>query len=87
MSSDILSRPVDISQFGLIYAGAQKNLGPAGLTLVIIRENLLGKPLANTPTLFDYQIHAKNDSMYNTPPTYAMYITGLVLKWLKQKGD
>jgi len=86
MSSDILSRPVDISQFGLIYAGAQKNLGPAGLTLVIIREDLLGKPLANTPTLFDYHIHAKNNSMYNTPPTYAMYITGLVLKWLKQKG-
>lgn len=86
MSSDILSRPVNVSQFGLIYAGAQKNLGPAGLTIVIVLEDLLGKSLANTPTLFDYQIHAKNDSMYNTPPTYAMYITGLVLQWLKQKG-
>ena len=70
----------------MIYAGAQKNLGPAGLTIVIVLEDLLGKSLANTPTLFDYQIHAKNDSMYNTPPTYAMYITGLVLQWLKQKG-
>lgn len=86
MSSDILSRSINVSQFGLIYAGAQKNLGPAGLTIVIILEDLLGRPLANTPTLFDYQIHAKNDSMYNTPPTYAMYITGLVLQWLKQRG-
>jgi phosphoserine aminotransferase len=86
MSSDILSRPLDIKRFGLIYAGAQKILGPAGLTLVIVREDLLGKPLPGTPTLYDYQIHANNDSMYNTPPTYAMYITGLVLAWLKQKG-
>ncbi|WP_297326052.1 3-phosphoserine/phosphohydroxythreonine transaminase [Nitrosomonas sp.] len=86
MSSDILSRPLDVTRFGLIYAGAQKNLGPAGLTLVIIREDLLGMPLAGTPTLYDYQIHAQNDSMYNTPPTYAMYITGLVFDWLKQKG-
>ncbi len=86
MSSDILSRPLDITRFGLIYAGAQKNLGPAGLTLVIIREDLMGMPLAGTPTLYDYQIHARNDSMYNTPPTYAMYITGLVFDWLKQKG-
>ncbi len=86
MSSNILSRPLDVTRFGLIYAGAQKNLGPAGLTLVIVREDLLGMPLAGTPTLYDYQIHANNDSMYNTPPTYAMYITGLVFAWLKQKG-
>jgi len=86
MSSDILSRPLDVTRFGLIYAGAQKNLGPAGLTLVIVREDLLGKPLPGTPTLYDYQIHAQNDSMYNTPPTYAMYITGLVFAWLKKQG-
>lgn len=86
MSSDILSRPLDITRFGLIYAGAQKNLGPAGLTLVVVREDLLGQPLTGTPTLYDYQIHAQNDSMYNTPPTYAMYITGLVFAWLKNKG-
>lgn len=86
MSSDILSRPLDITRFGLVYAGAQKNLGPAGLTLVIIRQDLLEKPLPGTPTLYDYQIHANNDSMYNTPPTYAMYIMGLVLAWLKRIG-
>jgi phosphoserine aminotransferase len=86
MSSDILSRPLDVTRYGLIYAGAQKNLGPAGLTLVIVREDLLGQPLPGTPTLYDYQIHAKNDSMYNTPPTYAMYITGLVFTWLKKQG-
>ncbi|MGZ0020396.1 3-phosphoserine/phosphohydroxythreonine transaminase [Nitrosomonas sp. wSCUT-2] len=86
MSSDILSRPFDVTRYGLIYAGAQKNLGPAGLTLVIVRDDLLGKPLPGTPTLYDYQIHAQNDSMYNTPPTYAMYITGLVFAWLKKQG-
>lgn len=86
MSSDILSRPLDVTRYGLIYAGAQKNLGPAGLTLVIVREDLLGKPLPGTPTLYDYQIHAQNDSMYNTPPTYALYITGLVFAWLKKQG-
>lgn len=86
MSSNILSQPLDVTRFGLIYAGAQKNLGPAGLTLVIVREDLLGQPLPGTPTLYDYQIHAKNDSMYNTPPTYAMYITGLVFAWLKKQG-
>ncbi|OQW40425.1 MAG: 3-phosphoserine/phosphohydroxythreonine aminotransferase [Proteobacteria bacterium SG_bin4] len=86
MSSDILSRPLDVTRYGLIYAGAQKNLGPAGLTLVIVRDDLLGKPLPGTPTLYDYQIHAQNDSMYNTPPTYAMYITGLVFAWLKKQG-
>lgn len=86
MSSDILSRPLDVSQYGLIYAGAQKNLGPAGLVLVIIREDLAGKPLPGTPALFDYQIQIDNHSMYNTPPTYAIYITGLVIKWIKQQG-
>lgn len=86
MSSDILSRPLDVTRFGLIYAGAQKNLGPAGLTLVIVREDLLDQPLPGTPTLYNYQIHAQNDSMYNTPPTYAMYITGLVFAWLKKQG-
>ncbi|UJP08053.1 MAG: 3-phosphoserine/phosphohydroxythreonine transaminase [Nitrosomonas sp.] len=86
MSSDILSRPLDVTRFGLIYAGAQKNLGPAGLTLVIVREDLLGKPLPGTPASYDYQIHAQNDPMYNTLPTYAMYITGLVFAWLKKQG-
>lgn len=86
MSSNLLSRPFDISRFGLIYAGAQKNLGPAGLTLVIIREDLLATPLASTPTLFNYQAHAKNNSMLNTPPTYAIYITGLVIAWLNKIG-
>ena len=86
MSSSILSRPLDVTRFGLIYAGAQKNMGPAGLTIVIVREDLLGVTLPGTPTMFDYKIHANNDSMYNTPPTYAMYIMGLVLEWLKRNG-
>ena len=86
MSSSILSRPLDVTRFGLIYAGAQKNMGPAGLTIVIVREDLLGVTLPGTPTMFDYKIHADNDSMYNTPPTYAMYIMGLVLEWLKRNG-
>lgn len=86
MSSHILSRPVDVSQYGLIYAGAQKNIGPAGLTIVIVREDLIGETLPGTPSMFDYKIHADNDSMYNTPPTYAIYIAGLVFKWLKAKG-
>ncbi len=86
MSSTILSRPVDVSRFGLIYAGAQKNIGPAGLTLVIIREDLLGETLVGTPTMFDYKIHADNGSMYNTPPTYALYLAGLVFAWLKAQG-
>ncbi|MDR4651746.1 MAG: 3-phosphoserine/phosphohydroxythreonine transaminase [Nitrosomonas sp.] len=86
MSSNILSRPLDISRYGLIYAGAQKNLGPAGLVLVIIREDLAGEVLPGTPTLFDYQVHIDNASMYNTPPTYAIYMTGLVIKWLRQQG-
>ncbi len=86
MSSTILSRPIDVSRFGLIYAGAQKNIGPAGLVIVIVREDLLGNPLAGTPTMFDYKIHADNESMYNTPPTYAWYIAGLVFEWLKDLG-
>ncbi|MDR2788616.1 MAG: 3-phosphoserine/phosphohydroxythreonine transaminase [Candidatus Accumulibacter sp.] len=86
MSSTILSRPIDVSKFGLIYAGAQKNIGPAGLTIVIAREDLLGQTVAGTPTMMDYKIQADNDSMYNTPPTYAVYIAGLVFKQLKAKG-
>lgn len=86
MSSDILSRPVEVSRFGLIYAGAQKNIGPAGLTVVIVREDLLGQTLANTPTMFDYAVHASAGSMNNTPPTFAWYLAGLVFQWLKQQG-
>lgn len=85
-SSSILSRPVDVSKFGLIYAGAQKNIGPAGITVVIVREDLLGKALPITPSMLDYKIHADNDSMYNTPPTYAWYLAGLVFEWIKQQG-
>ncbi len=86
MSSTILSRPLDVSKFGVIYAGAQKNIGPAGLTIVIVREDLLGKAMPNMPAMFDYKIHADNDSMYNTPPTYAWYLSGLVFEWLQEKG-
>ena len=86
MSSSILSRPVDVSKYGLIYGGAQKNIGPAGLTIVIVREDLLGAALPATPTAFDYKVVADNESMYNTPPTYAIYIAGLVFKWLKAQG-
>ena len=86
MSSNILSRPIDVTKYGLIYAGAQKNIGPAGLTIVIVREDLLGQTVAGTPTMFVYKIHGDNDSMYNTPPTYAIYIAGLVFKLLKAKG-
>lgn len=86
MSSCILSEPVDISKYGLIYAGAQKNAGPAGLTIVIIREDLLGFNMDFTPTMFKYDIHNENQSMYNTPPTYAIYICKLVLEWLKELG-
>jgi phosphoserine aminotransferase len=86
MSSDILSRPIDVSRYGLIYAGAQKNIGPAGLTIVIVREDLIGHALASTPSVFDYREQADHDSMLNTPPTYAIYIAGLVLAWLKQQG-
>ena len=86
MSSTILSRPIDVSKYGVIYAGAQKNIGPAGLTIVIVREDLMGQTVAGTPTMFDYKIHADNDSMYNTPATFAMYTAGLVFKWLKARG-
>lgn len=86
MSSTILSRPLEISKFALIYAGAQKNIGPAGLTVVIVREDLLGEALPSTPTMFDYKIHADSGSMYNTPPTYAWYLAGLVFQWLKEQG-
>ncbi|MDB5899121.1 MAG: serC 1 [Ramlibacter sp.] len=86
MSSDILSRPIDVSQYGLIYAGAQKNMGPSGLTVVIVREDLLGHALPVTPSAFNYKIQGENDSMYNTPPTYAIYIAGLVLKYFKSLG-
>lgn len=86
MSSTILSRPLDVSKFALIYAGAQKNIGPAGLTVVIVREDLLGEALPSTPTMFDYKIHADSGSMYNTPPTYAWYLAGLVFQWLKEQG-
>ncbi len=86
MSSNLLSRPLDVSKFGLIYAGAQKNIGPSGLTVVIVREDLIGQALPVTPAMFDYKLHMENDSMYNTPPTYAWYIAGLVFKNLLAKG-
>jgi len=85
-SSSILSEPLDVSKFGLIYAGAQKNIGPAGIVVVIVREDLLGMVKPGTPTLLDYAVAAKNGSMYNTPPTYAWYLAGLVFQWLKQQG-
>jgi phosphoserine aminotransferase len=86
MSSHILSRVIDVSQYGVIFGGAQKNIGPAGLTLVIVREDLLGKALAVCPSAFDWRLIADNESMYNTPPTYAIYIAGLVFQWLKRQG-
>jgi phosphoserine aminotransferase len=86
MSSTILSRPIDVTRFACIYAGAQKNIGPAGLTIVIVRKDLLGQTISGTPTMFDYQQQADNGSMLNTPPTYAWYLAGLVFEWLKQKG-
>ncbi len=85
-SSHILSRPLDVSRFGLIYAGAQKNIGPAGLTIVIVRDDLLGMASPITPEVFSYKVQAEADSMINTPPTYAVYIAGLVFAWLKQQG-
>ncbi len=86
MSSDILCRPVDVSKFGMIYAGAQKNLGPSGVTIVIIREDLIAKPEGVVPTMLRYSTHAKADSLYNTPPTFAIYMAGEVLKWVKASG-
>jgi phosphoserine aminotransferase len=86
MSSSILSRPVDVSQFGLIYAGAQKNIGPSGLTVVIVRDDLIGRARNETPLVFDYRAIAEASSMLNTPPTFAWYVAGLVFKWLKRTG-
>ena len=86
MSSTILSRPIDVSRFGLIYAGAQKNIGPAGLCVVIVREELLGRARSDTPSVLDYKLVADDSSMLNTPPTFAWYFAGLVFKWLKRQG-
>ena len=86
MSSHILSRPVDVSKYGLIYAGAQKNIGPSGLTVVIVRDDLIGQTLPGTPMMFDYKVQAENESMLNTPPTYAVYVAGLTFQWLKRGG-
>lgn len=85
-SSDILSRPIDVSRCGVIYAGAQKNIGPAGLTVVIVRRDLIGKAGPAVPSMLDYRVHADADSMSNTPPTYAWYLAGLVFEWLKEQG-
>ena len=86
LSSCILSEPIDVSKFGIIYAGAQKNIGPAGLTVVIIREDLIGNAREGTPTMLDYKTHSENGSMFNTPPTYAIYICKLVLEWILSNG-
>lgn len=86
MSSMILAQPIDVSRFGIIYAGAQKNIGQAGITVVIVRDDLIREPLPRTPTLYTYKIHAENKSFYNTPPTYAWYIAGLMLAWMRKKG-
>ncbi len=86
MSSDILSRPIDVTKFGLIYAGAQKNIGPAGLTVVIVRSDLVGSAREGTPSMLDYAVQAEAGSMSNTPPTYAWYLAGLVFQWVKEQG-
>ena len=86
MSSHILSRPVDVSRYGLIFAGAQKNIGPAGLVIVIVREDLIGHALPDTPNILDFKLQADADSMLNTPPTFALYLSGLTFKWLLAKG-
>jgi len=85
-SSDIFSRPIDVARYGLIYAGAQKNLGPAGVTLVIVREDLLARAPQGLPTMLDYRTHAENKSLYNTPPAFAVYVVGLVVKWMLAEG-
>ena len=85
ISSCVLSRPIDVSKFGMLYAGAQKNMAPSGVTVVIIREDLLGKAMDITPTMFNYQIHADNGSMFNTPPCYTIYVMKLVLEWIKNE--
>lgn len=86
MSSHLLSRPIDVSRFGLIYAGAQKNIGPSGLTLVIVRDDLIGRARADCPRMFDYAVMAQNKSLLNTPPTFAIYLAGLVFKWIARQG-
>ncbi len=86
MTSSILSSPLDVSRYGVIFAGAQKNIGPSGLVVVIVREDLLGYAPKHIPSMSDYSIQAKNESMYNTPPTYSWYVSGLVLKWIKEQG-
>ena len=86
LSSSILSRPIDVSKYGIIYAGAQKNIGPAGLTIVIVRDDLVGQFPADAPRLMDYQVMADSDSMNNTPPTFAWYLAGKVFAWLKEQG-
>ncbi len=86
MSSMILSEPIDVSKYGIIYAGAQKNIGQAGVTIIIVRDDLITEPLPGMPTLYSYKLEAENKSFYNTPPTYAWYIAGLVLAWVKKQG-
>ncbi|WOD10136.1 3-phosphoserine/phosphohydroxythreonine transaminase [Pseudomonas sp. NyZ704] len=86
VSSTILSRPLEVSKFGMLYAGAQKNIGPSGLVVVIVREDLLGNARASCPTMLDYSVAAKNGSMYNTPPTFGWYLAGLIFKWVKEQG-
>ena len=86
ISSMVMSEEIDVTKFGLLFAGAQKNLGPAGVTLVIVRDDLIGNAMDICPTMFNYQIHADNGSMYNTPPTYGIYIVKLVLEWIKEQG-
>jgi phosphoserine aminotransferase len=86
MSSTLLSRPLDVSRFGVIYAGAQKNIGPAGLVLVVVRRDLLDRARPDTPSVLDWSLNAENESMYNTPATYSWYIAGLVFRWIKRQG-
>lgn len=86
MSSDIFSRPINVADYGLIYAGAQKNLGPAGVTLVIVKDELLGKTGRDIPSMLDYAVHVKGESMFNTPPVYSIYVSMLTLEWLKKNG-
>ena len=86
MSSEIMSTQIDVNKFGLIYAGAQKNLGPAGLTIVIVKNDLLGKPIENVPTMMKYETHSKEKSLYNTPPCYSIYVAGLVFQWIDAMG-
>ncbi len=86
ISSNIMSEVMDVSKFGLLFAGAQKNVGPAGVTIAIIREDLIGEPMEGTPTMLTYAIHAKNNSLYNTPPCFAIYVAKLVFEWIKENG-